>query len=90
MIGLVINKMSFSDKKNNTVEGINLVLKGENGTYISKVFNQDGSSKLKFYSLPHNIFSTVKVGGVYNFTFRADSDTGFASIDGCKPASLED
>lgn len=90
MLGLVINKMSFKAKDGSDIEGVNLTLRGDKGFYIAKSFGQDGTSKLKFFTLPHNVFSSVKIGGVYNFTFKADSDTGYSVIEGCKQASFDD
>ena len=90
MLGLVINKMSFNTKEGNLVEGVNLTCKGDKGYFISKTFDSKGNSKLKFYTMAHNIFTSVKVGQVYNFTFKTDSDSGAAVIDGCKPSSFED
>lgn len=89
MVGLVINKMSFENKKGETIEGVNLTLKGDNGFYISKTFSKNGS-KIKFYAVPHNVYTSIKIGGVYNFTFKTDSDTGYAVVDGCKQSSFED
>lgn len=82
MVGLVINKMSFEGSDGKTVEGVNLTLKGEDGFFIPR--SKKDPSKLRFYSLPHNVYSSVAVGGIYNFTFAADEETGYSSITGCK------
>lgn len=90
MLGLVINKMSFKTKEGDLREGVNLTLKGDHGYFIDKSYNSKGESKLKFYSMPHEIFTSVKVGQVYNFTFKTDSDTGARLINGCKLSSFEE
>ena len=59
------------------MRGVNLTLKGKNGYYVSKTSDK----KIKFYSLPVEVYKVVEVGKVYDFSFSVNTENGVTFIE---------
>ena len=88
MIGLVFNKMEFKinegTKDERVLRGVNLTLKGKNGFYVSKTPDK----KIKFYSLPADIYKSVDVGKVYDFSYSVNTENGVTFIEDAEESSF--
>ena len=87
MKGLVIQKNSFSSN-GKTYENVYLTVKDSHGNLRVSMDARSSFKNIRSYFLPHNVFTSVEVGKVYEFDFEANNETGASNISGCKVATF--
>lgn len=87
MKGLVIQKNSFTSN-GKTYENVYLTVKDSKGNLRVSMDARSSFKNIRSYFLPHNVYTSVEVGKVYDFEFEANKETGATNISGCKTATF--